>query len=553
MDAWNDHIQAALGEQSGSSDLQADVDDLALDPELHAHFTRAHEILDQIGRKAPRVNLVDQIRINSGFAILIRPNGKVVAHSAAANEALNGQGDLDVLRSHLTANSSVLLDNLCQAVQAGQHHAPPVVLSTGSVPRHLMARGVGFASGPDDGSDPVILLEALEYQWSAQAEAMLVTSFGLSRAELDIVRNLLAGQSLREMAESSGRSEHTVRNQAKAVLAKTGAPGQVDLIRLVVYLINHDTGDATEKPRDTAAPDAVMNMASGLGMQVFRFGPQDGQPVIFLHGMLDGLAPLKYLERQLSQRGLYVIAPVRPGFGRSSPVKRADQALDVFVGHVNELISSLGPVKPVILGHMAGAVYAHAIAAKLKDQIAGVVAVSGGAPITRTSQLSEMAPRQRVVAYTARFAPALLPTVLRAGIAQIDSKDIQGFMTALYKPGTQEYHVIRRLDLAQFIQSGYRFSVQQGAAGFATDSHFVVRDWGIQTHGPTAPVVYVQGALDPVVPAQSVVDAMAPLPDVDVRVLDDVGQLVFYECPDIVFDAIEELADTKANIAASAV
>ncbi|MFD2856963.1 LuxR C-terminal-related transcriptional regulator [Seohaeicola zhoushanensis] len=104
-----------------------------------------------------------------------------------------------------------------------------------------------------------LVIEAMEYRWTAAAEAMLVASFGLSRAEVDIVRQLLAGRSLRQIAEQSGRSEHTVRNQAKAVLAKTGAPGQVDLIRLVVFLINQldagaDAGQAAPVPSRSSPP-----------------------------------------------------------------------------------------------------------------------------------------------------------------------------------------------------------------------------------------------------------------------------------------------------------
>ena len=73
------------------------------------------------------------------------------------------------------------------------------------------------------------------------AAALLAETFGLSPAEVDLVRQLLAGHALKDTARDSGRSEHTVRNQTKSILAKTGAPGQVDLVRLVAFLLSEDT------------------------------------------------------------------------------------------------------------------------------------------------------------------------------------------------------------------------------------------------------------------------------------------------------------------------
>tara|TARA_Y100000815_G_scaffold265292_1_gene282029 strand:+ start:38 stop:907 length:870 start_codon:yes stop_codon:yes gene_type:complete len=286
----------------------------------------------------------------------------------------------------------------------------------------------------------------------------------------------------------------------------------------------------------------MMRMSSGKAMQLYDMGPRDGVPVIFLHGMLEGPAALEHHHDRLVSEGFRVLMPARPGYGQSEPAHRPRGTIDLLQSHVVELIETRGLKRPVLLGNLGGALFAHVLACRLHDHVAGAVTCSGPAPITRISQFAQMAPRQRVVAYTARFAPALLPTVLRAGIAQIDGNEIDEFMAALFKPGTHEYAMIERLGVAAKMQAGFRFSVEQGPSGFATDSHFIVRDWRHEIRGASPRVINLKGEMDTIAPASIMAEAMRDLPNVEVRVVKDAGQLLIYEAPDVVIDALREVS-----------
>lgn len=545
MDAWDSHIQAAIAERVEPNQDRL-PDSIEIDPELSAHFVRAYEILEQLGRRAVPGHPLDRIARAEGFSLALTPMGQVLAASRVARDMLGEAGSVEALRAELTGTSAEVLAQLQRAAQEGARDLTPVVLATALAPRHLMARleeGLG-------GEGVALVIEAMEYRWTAAAEAMLVASFGLSRAEVDIVRQLLAGRSLRQIAEQSGRSEHTVRNQAKAVLAKTGAPGQVDLIRLVVFLINQlDAG--ADAGQAAPVPFEIVTAEGGREVQVCRLGAGGGRTVIFLHGMIDGMAPLAYLCDSFRRRGLSVIAPVRPGFGRSTPIARAEQVIDTHAADVARLIERHELDRPVILAQMGGGLYGHALACRLGRRVAGLVAVSATAPFTRLAQFSRMAPRQRVVAYTARFAPALLPTVLRAGIAQIDGKEIEDFLQGLFKPGTHDYGMIRRLDLASVLHQGFRFAVEQGPAGFSIDSHYIVRDWSHEIERLETRAIYLNGAHDAVIRPESVIEGMAGRANVEVRVLPETGQLALYERPEVVFAAIDEVF-ASAGVTASA-
>lgn len=61
----------------------------------------------------------------------------------------------------------------------------------------------------------------------------IAARFGLTPAEVRLAEMLAETGSLRTSAERSGRSYHTLRSQLRAVLEKTGAGSQTELMRLI--------------------------------------------------------------------------------------------------------------------------------------------------------------------------------------------------------------------------------------------------------------------------------------------------------------------------------
>ncbi len=539
MSAWEDHISNILSEPDlamrlDRCDLQGGME---IDPELQAHFSRAYDILEQLGRKVPRSELKQRVIDSAGFTILSNPDGQVVAAGLAARDIVNETHSLSDLTEHLTVNGVRMLEDLCEKARCEHDKVnSPIVLTTDIQPRHLIAR-IAF----DEGAPVQVLIEGLDYQWTAEAEQMLITSFGLSRAEVDVVRNLMAGYTLRRIAEISQRSEHTIRNQTKSVLAKTGAPGQADLIRLVAFLIDNEDRPNTGHPGVVSLQSTMLEMETGLKMQVFECGDPKGYPVVYLHGMLDGMAPLEYLQKQFQEQGLRVIAPVRPGYGLSDGVGTPEDAVEMIVRHVDELISRMKLERPVVLGHMAGALHGHFVCKRLANRVAGMVAVAAGGPVLRMKQISKMAPRQRVMTYTARFAPALLPFFVRAGVALVDSDEIGQFMDSLYRPGSHERIVVDHLGVAELMHAGYRFAVQSGSTGFVSDGHMMVRNWVPEVDGSKTPVLHLHGGRDPVIPACATERFTADHENMEFRLFPEAGQFLIYEQPDVVLGAIRDL------------
>ena len=186
---------------------------------------------------------------------------------------------------------------------------------------------------------------------------------------------------------------------------------------------------------------------------------------------------------------------------------------------------------------MAGSVYAFAAAQVCEPR--GIVCVSGGVPITSRKQISAMTRRQRLVAFTALHAPNMLPYVLRAGIHQLKSGGDKRFLTSLYENAPVDFKVTQDPEIRRLILDGYQFTVRQGHRAFEIDSHQVVRDWSHLTTGSDAPVHLIHGAHDSVVTVDSVREFSRSLGRrAELTVLDEAGQLLFYQSPRVVLDAI---------------
>ncbi|MBF0632512.1 MAG: hypothetical protein HQL89_16240 [Magnetococcales bacterium] len=82
----------------------------------------------------------------------------------------------------------------------------------------------------------LLFLSTLHQPTSSTSEMLLKNLFGLTTAEAHLAQTLTLGSDLEEIAHTKGCTLHTVRNQLKAVFAKTGTRRQAELVRLLLSL-----------------------------------------------------------------------------------------------------------------------------------------------------------------------------------------------------------------------------------------------------------------------------------------------------------------------------
>lgn len=542
MKIWQAHVETLL--RRGS-----DPAGPAVPPEgseVERHFLRAFAILERLGRPAEaNRSLEAMLDVNPRPSMLVSADGRIVLCNGPAQVQFGARPGSSLYDLDLEASGRAAL----KTALAGLGSEPVGKLLT--VCRILSGRGGGtpvlaLARAPrPEGDPPLALLSIAEIGWSERIGAVLQGVFGLTEAECDVARGITAGATVDQIAATRARSAKTVRTQLKAILRKLDVRTQAELVRLVASLTQIDlssqpygSANATKVPHERI----VLARPDGRPLGVVVLGPPDGRPVLFVHGMLDGHGATARCLEELQKRGLRLIAPVRPCFGASGTDPAPGPAPVKFAADVAAVLDHFGVERCPVIGHMAGSVYAFAAAAALGDRIAGIVSVSGGVPIVSPRQFAIMTPRQRIVAYTAKYTPRLLPLILRSGIALLDSGGQYAFMKALYEDAPVDFAIARRPEVFPVLCDGYRLTVAQGHKAFEIDAQEVVRDWSAYVEASRQPIALLHGRHDPVVRIETVRDFARRIAQrATLHEVEDEGQLLFYSRPDLVLERVEAL------------
>ncbi len=511
-------------------------------PEYEKHFELASQLIERAPQSVPGPEKA--IAQSSAPQFLVDASASVVWRNAAAETALglnrrDNVGKLP-LPDHQAAALRALVSDLASDLAETR---PPLLLQIQPDPesRPIHLRAELFR---DPGGSDVILVAGLEPVWPPLAGEMLAESYGLSASECEVAGLVADGLSPAVVAKRRGASVATVRTQLKKIMGKTGTKSQVELTALLAN-VRRLAERHNRKREETLGPEGRI-VTARIGprrLDVELHGPETGDPVIFLHGMLDGTALTRTSQEILTEHNLRFICPHRPSFGHSDPDPGdyAD-APQRFAADLKQLCSQLGVDNPVLIGHMAGSVYAFAAAAVCAPR--AIVSVAGGVPITSRQQISAMTRRQRLVAFTALHAPTMLPYVLRAGIHQLKNGGDKRFMASLYENAPVDFAVTQNPEIRRLILDGYQFSVRQGHYAFEIDSHQVVRDWSHLVDASEVPVKLFHGAHDTVVTVGSVRAFAERLGSrAELTVLDDAGQLLFYQEPRVVLRELRAIFD----------
>jgi pimeloyl-ACP methyl ester carboxylesterase len=95
---------------------------------------------------------------------------------------------------------------------------------------------------------------------------------------------------------------------------------------------------------------------NGLNLHVALAGPQDGNPVILLHGFPDASFGWERQIHALAQAGFFVIAPDQRGYNLSDKPKGVQNySVDLLVGDILALADALGLAQFNLAGHDWGA------------------------------------------------------------------------------------------------------------------------------------------------------------------------------------------------------
>ncbi|CQR49709.1 MULTISPECIES: alpha/beta fold hydrolase [Haloferax] len=181
------------------------------------------------------------------------------------------------------------------------------------------------------------------------------------------------------------------------------------------------TPDASPSdPREAAESAEAKTLAldGGRRLTYAEYGDSDGVPVVFLHGAPGSRLLGALFDAAAEERGIRVLAPDRPGYGRSSSRPTSEEPGDPSQGSAptpsgdffDALLDDIGAQSAGLVAFSGGSRDALAVAAARPDGVRHVSVVAGAVP----PETREETPRtQRFLSWLATNAPALLSYLFR--------------------------------------------------------------------------------------------------------------------------------------------
>lgn len=255
------------------------------------------------------------------------------------------------------------------------------------------------------------------------------------------------------------------------------------------------------------ATEGNVVLADGRTMTFAQYGAPEGKPVFYFHGAPSSrLEPLLIGDEVFSRLGLRIIAPDRPGMGRSDfqPHRSfSDWPVDVMA-----LADTLGIDTFSILGNSGGGVYAAACAARIPERLHSVAIVSGAWRMDEPGTLAKLPFMNRLTWLLARHAPTLLRLLLKSMGAGAGS-DLSQLKTRIPAP---DYDAFERQGRYETFGYTLRESLRQGTKGAAWDMRLYVRPLDVRLQDIRMPLHIFHGVKDANVPIALVRDMVAMLP-----------------------------------------
>jgi pimeloyl-ACP methyl ester carboxylesterase len=157
----------------------------------------------------------------------------------------------------------------------------------------------------------------------------------------------------------------------------------------------------------------ILTLPGGRRLAVHHFGDPHGRPLLFFHGWPSDGSVALVLDEAARRHHFRILAPDRPGIGRSDPLPHrtfADWPADV-----RAITAHYGIGKFAVMGVSGGGPYALATARAMPERIRGAAVVCGAVPLDDPRDAATLLPDYKKLLHFQNSHPALLRIGFRMG------------------------------------------------------------------------------------------------------------------------------------------
>ncbi|MGR6468770.1 alpha/beta fold hydrolase [Rhizobium sp. PAMB 3182] len=387
-----------------------------------------------------------------------------------------------------------------------------------------------------------VLAISTELAWPEALSAMIKDAFQLTSAEVDIVRGLVEGQTIGALAASRARSVETIRTQVKSILNKTRTKSQSELLRVTLNLMDMIgdgertvtrglAGDGTEGQLEPV-PFQTLWRSDGRRADYVVLGDPAGRPIIFMP-MKYGLIRWPAVAEALAKRNGYrVIVPIRPGYGHSSPVPRRASRTEIVTDDLLALMDHLGVDAAPAITLGPDSFFAYSFARRHPGRLTAIVICGGGFPTLSHIQFERMSKWHRFVRANARYAPKILPFIIKAGFSLARRIGKAGFVRLIHQNSPSDLALCDTPDLFEALLTGSEITFSDWHSAheaFAEEVILQQQDWSDLMAGCDLPQIAFIGREDPSAPPETLAEIKKAFPKIHYVEDQQAGELIFFK------------------------
>lgn len=258
--------------------------------------------------------------------------------------------------------------------------------------------------------------------------------------------------------------------------------------------------------------DESVTLPDGRTLGYADYGDPAGEPVFFFHGWPSSRFQAAYLDNDAATRGIRILAPDRPGIGRSSPLPQrrfGDWPKDV-AGFADALSIDRFRVFAV----SGGCPYALAATAKLSERIERTAVVCGAPPLADKSDRNHMHWAYRTLSGMNSLRRTAIPALVPFSRWMISRGSRKAPMSWMLKSiPARDREAIHHGNGWDMVTRSYLEAVANGTDTILTEGELYLEPWDFQPEEICTPVRFWHGLADANLPCSVAQNLASRIPD----------------------------------------
>ena len=357
----------------------------------------------------------------------------------------------------------------------------------------------------DAGENSMALVFVIDPKLHDAAIELIKQEYSITGAESEILSAFSQGSSLQEIANERGRSPTTIRTQFQAILNKSGARSQAELLRNTMA-ISQFVGEAQGVSNALRHPNRKTSSVIRPGfrnVEITLAGDPNGTPVIFLPSITVYTFPSR-VELAFRRAGLLVISICRPGIGKTDPVRENEDWDQTLVGDTLAIMDQIGIKSCPVVAHNSAAPFGFIIGREIPERISRLVVMCGFPPSIFNKKGDSGSNWVAAILRSAGSSPALRTIIVQGGIKAWKAMGTRKFVTMHLKGCTSDVEYAVSPDFMEEFEAAYRTVFAQGTEFALAEIERSSSDWSDLVEACDLPVTILHGAKDPIVDIASV-------------------------------------------------